>query len=302
MTLRHLRGPLLVLLLAALLMAACLPGMGGGSADEPPPDEPEESEPEEPPDEEPAAPEPPEGPDPVEPNVNPPAPDESSDAGPEESDTGEADPETIELDDMEAEPPMNIVCTESTGCTVTEMDPENVKLVDPEAQDYQDLDLDTPYRMICIVGDSCYQVTDPDWTDEDAQHMASFEGVFTARSDASLAGTWQITNHADSFECANVTIDLPESFQTGVVDELDNGDLIGRGFGDETADIAELPFVKIAYGTYISHLEVPVEDGSGRFIYYLAMQSDDSFFGFFNAEFKSSAGDCEVTRTFEAMR
>jgi flagellar motor protein MotB len=218
----------------------------------------------------------------------------------------------IELDDVENPPGTNLMCSQSWGCFFTPMNEENLELLDPEEDFFEPDDVDdaTFERVICIRGDSCYFT---DLTEEDIEILDQ-DLLFTAHSDADLIGNWQVTNHPTTSECFDVITglpnsifdmetELPTSIQDGVIFEVD-GNLVGGGLTDDDVD---LTFTKIWYGTYMSYLQIPSDQGSIDFTYYLALQDDDNFTGFFTSSIKiddTAIGDfrCEVIRDFDAAR
>lgn len=303
------------LLIATLVLAtsAC---MSGAAPDDqaPPPEEPAEIDQppaEEPPAEEPeAADEPavppddqPDVPPAEEPAEAPPADDEpeSSEPEPAEDDSPGAEPgaETvIDLEEMEVPPGMQLVCNDS-GCFYTPVSIEDLELADPD-HDYwflpEDADPDSYTRIICLVGDTCYFAR---VTMEDMQLAFPEGSFFTAYSDADLAGSWTIVNHPATVNCTGLgAIDLPETVNSGVIERYGE-DVIGTGLAEDSPDIT---FNRLGYGTYMAYFEVSTTEGPVVFTYYLALQDDDTFFGFLNSDYSAAGSECHVTRTFTATR
>lgn len=283
-----------VFLFVALILSviACLPDPSSGDA---PPEEEgldftedevqeeegfdfTEEEPEAPPD---AQPEPP-------PSGGDPAP----------ADPGAGEGNVIELEDMEVPPGQQLVCIDS-GCTCTSLSIEDLRLVDPDGEHWflpEDRDPSSYTQIICIVGDTCHFAK---VTVEDMQIVQSDGTVFAALSDADLAGTWTIVNHPATVTCEHIgSIPLEQATDIGVITRA--GDyLIGTGFSE---DAPSLDFYRLGYGTYMSCLNISTGEGSVSFTYHLALQDDNTFFGFFTSKTTTPAGTCDVTRTFTGTR
>jgi hypothetical protein len=254
-----------------------------GQPEEPAPEEPaDQAEPEEPPADEPA------------------------DAEPEAAEPGEIEIEPaddgaqgdVNLEESEGPEGTNLVCNDS-GCFYTPLSIDDLELVDPDKEFWQlpeDVDPDSYDRIICVVGDTCYYAK---ITVEDLQLLLPEANIFTSHSDADLVGYWNIVNDKAEVTCTDLgAIPLPEVTDTGIIAKIGN-DLVGTGLAE---DAPSLTLDRLGDGTYMSYLSVDTPEGPVVFTYFLALQDDNSFFGFFNSDFSNAAAECHVTRTFTGTR